>query len=97
MYAIIRKIMTLLTSFLVFFASLFSMGELSFTVEMPSLDAGALGQYVDPFTGTGGMPYMSGMTYPGATAPNGAVKLSPDTGIVGGPKLVNNWANGGYS
>ena len=97
MYSIIRKIMTFLLSFLVFFASLFSMGEVSFTVEMPSLDAGALGQYVDPFTGTGGMPYMSGMTYPGATAPNGAVKLSPDTGIIGGKKLINNWANGGYS
>ncbi len=97
MYAVIRKIMTFLLSFLVFFASLFGAGELSFSVEMPSLDAGELGQYVDPFTGTGGMPYMSGMTYPGAQAPNGAVKLSPDTGIVGGKKLINNWANGGYS
>ena len=31
--------------------------------------------YVDPFIGTG----FHGHTYPGATLPNGAVQLSPDT------------------
>ncbi len=97
MFAVIRKIMTLLTSFIVIIVSLFSVGEFSPSVEMPALNAGELGQYVDPFTGTGGTPYMSGMTFPGAATPYGAVKLSPDTGIVGGKKLVNNWANAGYS
>ena len=84
MFAVIRKIMTLLTSFIVIIVSLFSVGEFSPSVEMPALNAGELGQYVDPFTGTGGTPYMSGMTFPGAATPYGAVKLSPDTGIVGG-------------
>ena len=36
--------------------------------------------YVDPFIGTG----FHGHTYPGATAPFGAVQLSPDT-------RVGNW------
>ena len=42
--------------------------------------------YVDPFIGTG----FHGHTYPGATAPFGAVQLSPDT-------RVGNWdACAGY-
>lgn len=97
MFAVIRTITSVFMSLIVFFVSLFGVGELPDAVEMPPLDAGAYGQYVDPFTGTGGTPYMSGMTFPGAAVPYGAVKLSPDTGIIGGKKLVNNWANGGYS
>ncbi len=97
MFAIIRATMNIFMSLVLFFVSLFSVGELPDSVEMPALQAGEYGQYVDPFTGTGGTPYMSGMTFPGAATPYGAVKLSPDTGIIGGKKLVNNWANGGYS
>ncbi|MCF6332879.1 MAG: hypothetical protein L3J11_06305 [Draconibacterium sp.] len=41
---------------------------------------GELGQWVDPFIGTGGFPvYTSADDIPGATVPFGMVRLSPDT------------------
>ena len=39
----------------------------------------SLGQYVDPFIGTGG----HGHTFPGASMPGGLVQLSPDSGQAG--------------
>ncbi len=44
-----------------------------------NLQNGNLGQYVDPFIGTGG----HGHTYPGATLPFGMVQVSPDNGRSG--------------
>ena len=46
---------------------------------LPAPVPGALTQYVNPFVGTGAIPWESGMTNPGATAPFGRVQLSPDT------------------
>ncbi len=40
---------------------------------------GALGQWVNPMIGTGGIFYVCGMDFPGATLPFGMVRLSPDT------------------
>jgi len=41
---------------------------------------GEMGQWVNPFIGTGGFPaYTSGDDIPGATRPYGMVRLSPDT------------------
>ncbi len=60
---------------------------------------GELGQWVDPFIGTGGFPpYVSGAVMPGATLPFGMVRLSPDTKFFMG-KMFSNKANvntGGY-
>ena len=50
--------------------------------------------WVDPFIGTGGIPWTSGMLFPGATAPFGMVRLSPDTSYMGG--LVLGWGTAGY-
>ena len=45
-----------------------------------SLKPGELGQWVNPFIGTGGFPtYTSADDIPGATVPFGMVRLSPDT------------------
>lgn len=45
-----------------------------------SAKPGEMGQYVDPFIGTGGFPpYTSADDIPGATLPFGMVRLSPDT------------------
>ncbi len=40
---------------------------------------GPLVRSVNPFIGTGGIPWVSGFTFPGATVPFGMVRLSPDT------------------
>lgn len=45
-----------------------------------SAHAGEIGQWVNPFIGTGGFPtYTSADVIPGATCPFGMVRLSPDT------------------
>lgn len=40
---------------------------------------GDLGQYVNPFSGTGGIPYICTHNTPAATVPFGTVRLGPDT------------------
>lgn len=39
----------------------------------------ALGRLVNPFSGTGGIYYVCGHNFPGATAPFGMMRLGPDT------------------
>lgn len=45
----------------------------------PKIAPGDLGRYVNPFIGTGGITYLCGNNFPGATRPFGMVRLSPDT------------------
>lgn len=97
MHATIRKILSILSSFALFFVSLFSVGELPSSFEMPELITGEYGKWVNPFVGTGGVPYLAGNTFPGAVAPYGAVKLSPDSATVGDTKLITSWGTGGYT
>lgn len=40
---------------------------------------GELGKWVDPFIATGGIPWVCGHNFPGASVPFGAVRLGPDT------------------
>jgi len=71
-------------SLVILFTALFTLGGLPPKIDMPDLNAGELGQWVDPFIGTGGLPWVTGMLHPGATVPFGTVKLSPDTCYAGG-------------
>jgi len=45
----------------------------------PPVAAGELGALVNPFIGTGGVPYMCAHDTPAATTPFGMVRLGPDT------------------
>jgi predicted alpha-1,2-mannosidase len=54
-----------------------------------SIQPGELGRHVNPFIGTGGVAYLCGFLFPGATAPFGMVRLSPDTVSAGGRKATN--------
>jgi predicted alpha-1,2-mannosidase len=45
----------------------------------PAIGPGALGSDVNPFIGTGGVTYLCGNTFPGATVPFGMMRLNPDT------------------
>jgi predicted alpha-1,2-mannosidase len=44
-----------------------------------TVQASELGRHVNPFVGTGGVSYLCGNEFPGATVPFGMVRLSPDT------------------
>jgi len=50
---------------------------------------GELGQHVNPFIGTGGVSYLCGNEFPGATVPFGMVRLSPDTIADSGRRATN--------
>ncbi len=50
---------------------------------------GELGRRVNPFVGTGGITYLCGSNFPGATVPFGMVRLSPDSVSAKGRKAAN--------
>jgi len=62
---------------------------------VPDPRAGDRGQWVNPFVGTGGIPWACGMLFPGATTPFGMVRLSPDTSYPGG-FVIDNMGTAGY-
>jgi predicted alpha-1,2-mannosidase len=62
---------------------------------VPAPQSGELGRWVDPFIGTGGLPWTSGMLFPGATTPFGLARPSPDTSWPGG-LVINSMATAGY-
>ena len=81
-------------------AGIMSFTGLLFTGQMPIAripvpETGPLTQYVNPFVGTGSVPWNSGMTNPGACAPFGAVRLSPDTCLPFGLN-IDRVGTGGY-
>ncbi len=80
---LLRRIVSTVLTMVIFFTALFQVG-LPRNVQMPEADEGEYGQWVDPFIGTGGYPWVSGMLFPGATTPFGMVRLSPDTTFPGG-------------
>jgi predicted alpha-1,2-mannosidase len=54
-----------------------------------SFQRGELGRHVNPFIGTGGLAYLCGNDFPGATLPFGMVRLSPDTVSPAGKRATN--------
>ena len=55
----------------------------------PAARPGELGRHVNPFIGTGGVYYLCGNNFPGATTPFGMVRLSPDTVSSSGRRALN--------
>jgi predicted alpha-1,2-mannosidase len=55
----------------------------------PTVQPGTLGRDVNPFIGTGGVTYLCGNSFPGATLPFGMVRLSPDTVSLLGNRASN--------
>ena len=94
MRRLFRGLVSVLVCFELLFGALFAAGEVR--VEMPEVPLGELGRYVDPFTGTGGYPWMCGMLSPAACAPFGCVRLGPDTSAVGGIAKVKLNTSGYY-
>ena len=63
---------------------------------IPAIKPGALGKDVNPFIGTGGVFYLCGNNFPGATVPFGMVRLGPDT-VSSLGKLASNSSGYFYS
>jgi predicted alpha-1,2-mannosidase len=55
----------------------------------PKVRPGMLAKDVNPFIGTGGVSYLCGNNFPGATVPFGMVRLSPDTVSLLGKSATN--------
>lgn len=66
------------------------------STDMPEVITGEYTQYVDPFIGTGGIPWTCGMLSPAACAPFGAVRLGADTSFVGGAFVMKTNTSGYY-
>ena len=91
---LIRVILSILLSFELVFSGLVSGGGVR--REMPSAEPGEYGQYVDLFTGTGGIPWMCGMLSPAAQVPFGCVSNGPDTSAVFGIAKIKLNTSGYY-
>ncbi|HZJ77619.1 MAG TPA: GH92 family glycosyl hydrolase [Clostridia bacterium] len=95
MLAIAKRLQGIVMVVAIIIASLFTSGELPRHTEMPEKECGEFGQWVDPFIGTGGIPWACAMLFPGATTPYGMVRLSPDTTFPGGLDLFK-FGTAGY-
>ncbi|MBR3803080.1 MAG: GH92 family glycosyl hydrolase [Clostridia bacterium] len=95
MWNIIRAFVSVFVAFEMTVTGLFN-GVMPRSVEMPEPETGELGQYVDPFIGTGGTPWTCGMVSPAATVPFGSVRLGPDTCFLGGAYIVKTNTSGYY-
>ncbi len=95
MWNIIRVFVSVFVTFEMAFSGLFN-GVMPKAVEMSEPETGELGQYVDPFIGTGGTPWTCAMVSPAATTPFGMVRLGPDTCFLGGSYITKMNTSGYY-
>ncbi len=95
MLQIIRAFVAFFVAIETLFTSAFSGVNLK-SVELPEVKTGELTQYVDPFIGTGGIPWTCAMLSPAATVPFGTVRLGPDTSFIGGAYIVKTNTSGYY-
>ncbi|MBQ7638454.1 MAG: GH92 family glycosyl hydrolase [Clostridia bacterium] len=92
MLVLLRKFISLFIALQMLFGSLLSGGDIK--VDVPEYEPGEYGAYVDPFIGTGGIPWMCGMLSPAACAPFGFVRVGPDTSLIGGADPVKTNTSG---
>lgn len=95
MLQIIRSIVSIIVSVEIAFGCMAGGGF----SKAPEIKAEAQGEYtrlVDPFIGTGGIPWASAMLSPAATVPFGNVRLGPDTCFIGGAYLFKTNTSGYY-
>lgn len=92
---ILRAIISLFLSVEMAFGSLLG-GSIFSNHENPELITGEYTKYVDPFIGTGGIPWAAGMLSPAATVPFGCVRLGPDTCAAGGLYIFKTNTSGYY-
>lgn len=95
MLNVIRAVVSLIVSAEMLVTGI--IGGAKFTkIEMPEVETGTYSSYVDPFIGTGGIPWTCGMLSPAATVPFGAVRLGADTCFMGGAYIFKTNTSGYY-
>ena len=94
MLKIIRAVISLFVAVEMIFASL--AGGTGIRTDMPEMKTGELTQYVNPFIGTGGIPWACAMLSPAACVPFGCVRVGPDTSAVGGANQIKTNTSGYY-
>ncbi len=95
MLSVIRAIISFFVSIELIFSPA-SFSGFDGGADVPSCTSGEYGQYVNPFTGSGGIPWACGMLSPAATVPFGCVRLGPDTSMVNGLYLFKTNTSGYY-
>ena len=94
MLKIIRAVISLFVAVEMLFGSLaYGLGN---RPGMPEMQTGELTQYVNPFTGTGGIPWACAMLSPAACTPFGCVRVGPDTCAAGGVAKIKTNTSGYY-
>ncbi|MBQ7541080.1 MAG: GH92 family glycosyl hydrolase [Clostridia bacterium] len=63
---------------------------------LPEVTTGKYSAFVQPFIGTGGIPWMCGMLSPATSAPFGCVRVGPDTCAAGGVAKLKTNTSGYY-
>lgn len=91
----LRIFISVFISIEMLFGSLFS-GGLFRKPPQTETQQGEYTSYVDPFIGTGGIPWTCAMLSPAATVPFGCVRLGADTCAVGGIYLFKTNTSGYY-
>lgn len=92
---LLRRFISLFIAVEMLFSALFTGADV-IGVKMPETNAGEYGKYVDPFVGTGGIPWACAMLSPAATVPFGNIRLGPDTSVAGGLFIVKTNTSGYY-
>ena len=94
MLKILRAVISLFVAVEMIFGSLaYGLGN---TPAMPEMKTGELTRFVNPFVGTGGIPWACAMLSPAACAPFGCVRVGPDTCAVGGLAKIKTNTSGYY-
>lgn len=94
MRQLLRAVISMLVSVQLLLGGLVSGGGVR--AAMPDVPVGTYGAMVNPFIGTGGIPWMCGMVSPAACAPFGCVRIGPDTCALGGVAAIKTNTSGYY-
>ena len=96
MFQMLRILVVMFVSLEIAFTGMFNGITVKNDYEMPEIEEGEYGQYVDAFIGTGGLPWTSGMLSTAASVPFGLVKLGADTSFIGGAYITKTNTSGYY-
>lgn len=96
MLQILRTFVVMFLSFEILLTGMFNGITVKKDYEMPDVNAGEYSQYVNPYIGTGGLPWTCGMVSTAASVPFGLVRLGADTCFIGGSYIIKTNTSGYY-
>ena len=94
MFQMLKTAVLLFLSFEMALTGMFNGITINKSYDMPEIETGEYTQYVDPFIGTGGLPWTCGMLSTAASVPFGLVRLGADTSFIGGAYIIKTNTSG---